>query len=113
MGQGRRAWTVAPPVARVSPFFRVEGQPQTTSETFLAHPGAYVLRIVNGDAAGANLASSAVVKLNGDTVAGPSAFNQQARVIEIPVTLAAENTLSAELRGAPGSKILIVLRPAD
>lgn len=47
----------------------------------------------------------ALVTLNGKTVATPDEFGRNVHYIRKQVTLADENTLSVELRGAPGSGI--------
>jgi|GEM_PF-1597705 len=47
----------------------------------------------------------ALVTLNGKTVATPGEFSRNVHYIRKQVTLADENTLSVELRGAPGSGI--------
>jgi flagellar hook assembly protein FlgD len=68
---------------------------------------SYTLRIRNSGV------SSAVVTLNGVEVVGPSAFNANVKLIEVPVTLAAANTLSVELRSAPGSFFVLEIEGAS
>ena len=105
-------WTAAgSSVSELTWFYRQTGAPAAQSESFDADPGSYLLRIVNGEPDGANRVSSATLTLNGETVITQNAFNQNAHVIEVPVTLAAANTLSATLNGAPGGNITVVLLP--
>jgi len=87
-------------------FVRVAGKPATTTVSFPApHPALqYTLHIDNGGSQGTFVpVTSAVVSLNGVQIAGPSDFGQNVRVIDKPVMLAATNTLTVELRSAPGS----------
>lgn len=89
-------------------FRRYKGPPHRVTQQFaVSNPsGQYELTIVNGG--GTNkLVSSATVQLNGTTVASQKDFNQQAKVIKIPVTLKASNTVTVKLNGAPGSLILL------
>jgi hypothetical protein len=87
-------------------FVRTAGKPVAVTMSFTAlHPTlSYTLHIDNGGTQGTFArVSSAVVTLNGIEIAGPSDFSQNVRVIEKPVKLAATNTLTVELRSAPGS----------
>lgn len=102
-------WMPAGSASDFTWFYRQTGAPKSGSYGFDADPGAYVLRIVNGEPDGANRVSSATLTLNGETVVSQNAFSQNVRVIEVPVTLAADNTLSAQLDGAPGGNITVVL----
>ncbi len=74
----------------------------------VAQPGArYWVRVVRDGAA------QATVRLNGATLFSAGDF-AQAGELRVPVVLAAENTLEAEVRGRAGSGItLVVLREAD
>ena len=97
----------------VATFLRGTGAPKDDVRKFsVANPsGQYVMTIVNGDGSGHNLVSSATVQLNDAVVAGPNLFNQQARTLRIPVTLTASNTLTVQLRSAPGSQLVIGIGP--
>lgn len=97
-------------------FQRETGPPVTVSKTFtVLNPNTtYTLRINNGGL-NADFArvSSAVITLNGVQVVGPNEFNQSVAVIEKPITLAAANTLAAELRSQPGSGITVQIIGVD
>lgn len=66
--------------------------------------GVYELRIQNGNPIAV---TSAVITLNSEPVAGPKDFNKQVETINVPVQLLADNILSVELRGKPGSGLAI------
>jgi hypothetical protein len=72
---------------------------------------SYMLKILNGDAGGNNRVSSALVRLNGRTVVDPERFGQEVSEIITPVTLQSSNSLSVELRSAPGSQMTITIEP--
>jgi len=98
-------------------FVRSTAAPAPELVTFtVVNPAlGYVLRVVNGGAAG-NLekVTNAIVKLNGVEVLGTSDFNgKTSPVIEKPVTLLASNELSVELRGNPGSGATIAILGVD
>jgi hypothetical protein len=88
-------------------FVRTNGAPQTESASFTASNTAipYTLRLRNGGAANQfSPVTSAVVALNGVQIFGPSDFNGQTpATVDRPVTLAATNQLTVEVRGSPGS----------
>jgi hypothetical protein len=94
-------------------FYRHAGAPAlTTTEFDVANPGGgFVLTIINGDRAGTNRVSSAVIKLNGVEVAGPKDFSQQVGKIVRQVSVLAQNVLEVELRGAPSGQIHITVEP--
>lgn len=97
--------------ARVLPYFgmfvRGKGQPRTNAEQFVATPGKYTLTIANGER-GQNMVNSCVITLNGATIASPSLFSKNVKVITMDVVLAAKNTLSVQLRSSPGSLIHVI-----
>ena len=74
----------------------------------VAQPGGrYWVRVVRDGAA------QATVRLNGATLFSANDFTRSAE-LRVPVVLAAENTLQAEVRGKAGTGItLVVLREAD
>jgi YD repeat-containing protein/YVTN family beta-propeller protein len=69
----------------------------------------YTLQIHNGGLQDGEFdkVSSSVIRLNGVQVVGPAEFNQNVSVVEKPVSLNADNSLSVELRGQPGGGITI------
>src|SRR5438067_10279195 len=98
-------------------FVREAGKPATvTTQPFtVADPAAsFTLVVHNG---GSNnqfrRVSSAMISVNGKQVLGPSDFNEQVNVIQKTVTLEATNTMSVELRSAPGSGITVELIATD
>jgi hypothetical protein len=97
-------------------YLRSAGQPVSVGRYFnVRNPNAsYTLRIFNGGKENQFArSSSAVVTVNGVEVAGTSAFNQSAALIERSVTLALQNTLVVEVRSAPGSGITIEIVGVD
>jgi uncharacterized protein YjiK len=88
-------------------FIRSAGKPVLVTESFSA-PSAttYNLILLNGDK-GKNQVSSATVKINGIEILRESDFNQQVDRIERSVNLLLSNSISVELKSAPGSFIMI------
>jgi hypothetical protein len=88
-------------------FIRSTGKPVVVTETFSA-PSAttYNLIVLNGEK-GKNRVSSAAVKINGIEILRESDFNQQVDRIERSVSLILSNSISVELKSAPGSFITI------
>src|SRR4030042_4989367 len=88
-------------------FVRSTGKPVVVTETFSA-PSAttYNLIVFNGEK-GKNRVSSATVKINGIEILRESDFNQQVDRIERSVSLQLSNSISVELKSAPGSFITI------
>ncbi|MGZ6347880.1 MAG: Ig-like domain-containing protein [Anaerolineales bacterium] len=88
-------------------FTRSTGKPVVVTETFSA-PSAttYNLIVLNGDK-GKNRVSSATVKVNGIEILKESDFNQQVDRIERSISLLLSNSISVELKSAPGSFITI------
>ncbi len=111
-GAGAGTFTVYGP----EDFSRSTGKPVDVVRSFPASvPGAgFTLHIDNGGARQQfGRSASAVVQLNGVTVAGPSDFNATVRTIDKPVTLTAQNRLEVELRGSPGSGITVTVVGQD
>ena len=93
---------------------RQTGAPVTERIRFgVQPPGAYRLHIVNGTASGADRVSSAVIRLNGVEVAGPSDFNQNVAQLDVAVSLQEDNLLEIELRGRPGGRLAYTFQPAS
>jgi len=87
---------------------RSKGSPMSETQKFaVQNPGGqYELTVTNGGDTD-KLVSSATIELNGATVASQKDFNQNTKVIKVPVTLKAANTITVTLNGAPGSLIAI------
>lgn len=94
---------------------RTSGAPNTTTDNFFGVEGAGRLIVVNGNDADSNSrVTSAVITLNGEEVISPKSFKKQTGEIEIPVDLVADNTISVELSGKPGSFLSVrVKQEAD
>lgn len=91
---------------------RTTAAPNTCTFTFPGVLGEGVLHITSGDATGGHRVSAAVIRLNGVLVVGPESFSQQIGTITQPLTIGATNTLTVEMRGAPGSRLsLQVVEP--
>ncbi|MBX3131919.1 MAG: right-handed parallel beta-helix repeat-containing protein [Gemmatimonadaceae bacterium] len=70
----------------------------------------FELHIRNGTANGAHRATSASVRLDGETLLGPSAFNPNAVEWTIPVTVGATAEFVVTIAGKPGSFVEVTLR---
>lgn len=94
---------------------RTSGPPNMSTDSFFGTAGPGRLIIVNGNDDDSNWrVTSAVIMLNGKEVLGPSSFNKQVGEVEIPVDLVADNVISVELRGKPGSSLTVrVKQEAD
>jgi hypothetical protein len=86
---------------------RESGKPAVLQETFPAVPGGgYRVLVRNGVETG-NPVTSAVVRLNGESVFMPGDFGRKVATIERPATLRPENSISIEVRGEPGSALAV------
>ncbi|MBI3354676.1 MAG: carboxypeptidase regulatory-like domain-containing protein [Nitrospirae bacterium] len=91
-------------------YTRDTAKPVVVDKNFsVTNAGSYTLCIINGDAAGNNRISSAVISINGIEVASPNEFNQQVGTITKPVTLNKDNLISVEVRSIPGSYITVTI----
>lgn len=97
-------------------FIHGGGAPSTFERmvTVLDPSISYTLRIDNGGVDGRfERVSSGLVFINGVEVVGTELFNQQVGLIEVPVSLAAENTLMVEVRSIPESGFHLLLYGQD
>ena len=106
----------SPPCCSGSPVFgpvvyqRDTAKPVVVDKNFsVTNAGSYTLCIINGDAAGNNRISSAVISINGVEVVSPNEFNQQVGTITKPVTLNKNNLISVEVRSSTGSYITVTI----
>ena len=92
-------------------FVRSEGKPIVTTQNFTVPRTdiSYLVTIINGDGKGKNRVSSAIIRLNGDVVVGSSRLNQRIAEITEKVRLLNSNTLTVELRSAPGSQLSVLV----
>jgi len=72
--------------------------------------GPYTLHVVNGEPGGKSRVTSAQVWLNDQQILAPSDFGNKVDGIDRAVTLNAENELAVRLAGAPGSKMLVLVK---
>lgn len=100
-------------------FTRNSGSPVTESRSFSLSgvPPEAVLKIYNGglqdsDVTGEKVSSSTIV-INGIEVARPSDFSQSVNYLEIPVTLALNNTIQVTLKGKPGGLVTLQIVAND
>ena len=106
-------WSVDPslPASTVygpKKFSRGTGKPVVVPDTFsvqsVANP--YHLIVLNGEN-GRNRVSSAILKINGKEILRESDFDQQVDKLERDIALQNSNSISVELRSAPGSFITV------
>lgn len=97
------------PVFGPKTYTRTTGKPRPVVDTFaVANPaGDFTLIVRNGKEDGTQRVTSAVILLNGQLIVGPQEFNPKVAVIRKAVSLQAQNTLSVEVRGKPGSLITV------
>ena len=91
-------------------YIRAEGKPIVYTDNFPGRMGQGALLIRNGTFEGANRASSAIIKVNGQVVCRTNDFNLEVYELEFPVSLEENNTLSVELRSEVGSYLTIEIQ---
>lgn len=91
-------------------YLRTKGSPTKYSDTFPGRIGQGTLYIKNGTEGGLNRSSSAIIKVNGFTIFGTNSFNQNIYSLEAPISVLENNTVSIELRSAPGSYLTIEIK---
>jgi hypothetical protein len=94
-----------------SQYTTTQGETAVYSDTFSASAGAAFLTVKNGDYTGNhrvdNAVSSARVIINGVEIFSPNDFNQTVYLLEAPITVKANNSISAELSGSDGRYITV------
>ncbi|HEX4605389.1 MAG TPA: Ig-like domain-containing protein, partial [Candidatus Angelobacter sp.] len=93
-------------------YVRTTGSPNqfdssVTVPAWLTQP--FYLHVENGDSDKKHRNSSATILINGVTVLGPSAFNENVGSIDCAVSLPAQSTLHVTLASKPGSFLIISL----
>jgi hypothetical protein len=91
-------------------FYRDNGTPAPEEQTFTVSPGPYIITVINGLRA-EHMVSSAVITINGTVVLSPDSFSEKVRTVSANLTLPAANTITVDLRSAPGAYIDIVITP--
>jgi CARDB len=84
-------------------YLRDISKPSVTTHSFSAQAGAAKLEVNNGTMNGQYQVTSAIITLNGKQILGPSDFSQIVFNFQVPVELQKQNTLTVDLRSAPGS----------
>ena len=88
-------------------YIRTTGAPNIYKDEFPGRVGQGMLSIINGKENGDNRISSAIIKINGVQILGPSDFSQNIFKKDIFVSLLENNKISVELRSKPGSFLTI------
>ncbi len=92
-------------------YLRSTGSPDVYTDTFSAIVGEARLIVKNGKWDGSqritDAISSASVAVNGVEIFGTDDFNQQVYLLESPINVAEDNSISVELASNPGSYITI------
>ncbi len=98
-------------------FVRGSGEPVAVVRTFsVLNPSAqYKIQIYNGGMQDGEYekVSSTVILLNGVNVLGPDELKESVAYLEKPVQLQSSNTLSVEVRGQPGSALVLQIAGED
>ena len=103
----------ADPISVFGPneYERTAGAPNVYTNTFTAAPGEGMLIVENGANDGNNritdAISSASVYINGEQIFGPSDFKQNVYLLQAPVSLLENNSITVELASSPGSYLTI------
>jgi hypothetical protein len=110
---GATGYVVAPTVITTYHLVRTSGDPDALATGLVVNkPGAYVVTIVNGDAAGNHRSTAAYVEVNGTVLFPESAFKKADRTLTANVPLKDTNELYVELRGTPGSELTVTITKA-
>jgi hypothetical protein len=88
-------------------YLRTTGKPNVYSGTFPGIAGQGKLILKNGTRDGENRISSALIRVNGQQVLGPSDFNQRVYNKEVPINIAQNNSISVELMSKPNSYLTL------
>ncbi len=89
-------------------YIRETQKPKVVTDNFTVADlsGSFALVVKNGKD-GNNRVSSAVIKINGKQILGPSDFSQQVDLVTRDFTLRESNEITVELRSKPGSFIVV------
>ncbi len=104
------------PVLGLHSFIRSTGKPRTEKLAFDLNPQfiePFVLNVTSGNPDGSNRVDSATITLNGILIFGPNDFNEQVSFLSRTVSLLPTNTLSVQLRGAPGDLLTVEILGYD
>lgn len=110
--EGKYVETASP--AWVSTVFEREtSKPKGVSETPGVAAGQYSLIAVPGSIDPKAVPSSATVSVDGTVVITPGEIKHHQWPVTKPVTLKAGSTISVEMNGGPGDKLLLLLEPVS
>jgi hypothetical protein len=110
-------------------YLRTSGKPNLYKDSFPGIAGKGKLIVVNGDKDDDHRrremhekdshrgkdcdnddnhrVSSALISVNGRLILGPKDFNQEPYILEVPISLRENNSISVELRSEPGSYLML------
>lgn len=92
-------------------YVRTTGSPDVFTDSFTGISGEGMLIVENGANDGNNritdAISSASVYINGEQIFGPSDFKQNVYLLQAPVSLLENNSITVELASSPGSYLTI------
>ncbi|MGB2929905.1 MAG: hypothetical protein WBB70_13425, partial [Desulfobacterales bacterium] len=92
-------------------YVRTTGSPDVFTDSFTAISGSGMLIVKNGAIDGnsriSDAISSASVYVNGEQIFGTSDFNQNVYLLQSPVNLLENNSITVELASSPGSYLSI------
>ena len=71
----------------------------------------FIFTVINGTPDGKDRVSSAVIRLNGVLIVGPSDLNQEVGQIVREVSVLQDNVVEVELRGEPEGQVMITVGP--
>ena len=89
-------------------YFRTKGPADVYTDAFSATPGEAALTVENGDADGNSRVSSALVSVNGVEVFGTQDFSEGVYILEAPVSLSENNSITVEVKKAKEGSYLTV-----
>jgi len=92
-------------------YIRTSGTQDVFSNAFIAYPGSGTLIVINGSQVGENriidVISSAEIFVNGVQIFGPNDFNKNVYLLEAPISLVENNSITVELASQPDSYITV------
>jgi hypothetical protein len=105
------SFAIEVPVFGPEQYVRNTGEPDVYTTTFSASQGQGTLIVKNGTGEGehriVDALSSAIVTVNGEQIFGLADFGVRVYVLERPVSLAEDNSISVWMASAPGSYLTI------
>jgi len=113
LGSGRFAPT-GTSLLYANRFVRGKGEPEIFTAVIRAVTGQKVqIKVVNGDGAGDNVATSGELWFNGKQLLGPNDFKKKSRLFTLQATAAELNEIEVDLEGKPGSEVTVSVTPVQ